>query len=214
MPLHNRGYGQYCGFARALELVGERWSLMIVRDLFSGVRRFTDLQRGLGKIPSNILTTRLKELEGAGIVERITVPNQSGVFYQLTDSGLELEDTMVALGRWGAKRLGEIREGEIITPEAMLMALRSTFHAEHAAGEPVRYELHFGPMVLHAIVRDAALQVGIGPIDHPDLVIEASPAIRAVMAGEVSPKQALHLGLCAIQGKRARFERFAKMFRI
>ena len=212
--MSTRGYGQYCGFARALEFVGERWGLMVIRDLFTGPKRFTDLQRGLPKIPSNVLTARLKELEQSGIVERVTQREQRGVFYQLTPDGLELEDSMIALSRWGAKRLGTVRDGEIITPESMTMALRTTFRPEDANGDPVSYEVRFGPIVLHALVRDAQAVVGQGAIEKPDLVINASPQFRAVMAGEVTPKEALDHGICEIKGKRSLFDRFARMFRI
>lgn len=212
--MSSRGYGQYCGFARALELVGERWGLMIVRDLFTGPKRFTDLQRGLPKIPSNILTARLKELEQSGVVERVTQAQPRGVFYRLTRDGLELEESMIALSRWGAKRLGELREGEIITPESMTMAFRTTFRPEEAGGVDAAFELHFGPIVLHAIVKNGTADIGKGPIDAPDLVISAGPTFRRVMAGELTPKAAIDQGVCTIEGKRALFYRFARLFRI
>ena len=89
----NRTYGQYCGLARALEIIGERWALLIVRDLLVGPRRFSDLRRGLTRIPSNILTARLKEMEQAGVVERRVLPRPAGsVVYELTGHGRGLED--------------------------------------------------------------------------------------------------------------------------
>src|SRR3954451_22104697 len=97
-------YGQYCGVARALELVGERWALLIVRDLLVGPKRYTDLRAGLPKIPTNVLATRLKELESAGLVERRVQPRRSGaIVYELTPYGLELDMVVLALGRWGAR---------------------------------------------------------------------------------------------------------------
>src|ERR1700741_1119431 len=113
MPL--RGYGQFCGFARALEVVGERWTMLIVRDLLVGPRRFGELERGLAGIPSNILASRLKELEVADVVRRraLAAPER-GVVYELTAYGHELEDVVVALGRWGAKSLDVPRPGEIV----------------------------------------------------------------------------------------------------
>src|SRR5918994_7545217 len=103
-----RSYHQYCGLAHALELVGERWALLVVRDLFTGPKRFTDLRSGLGRIPTNVLSTRLKELEEAGIVERRVLPRpSSSVVYELTDYGRGLEDAVIALVRWGTKSLGE-----------------------------------------------------------------------------------------------------------
>src|SRR5690242_10753819 len=96
-----RGYGQYCGLARAIELVGERWALLIIRDLLVGPKRFSDLRRGIPRIPSNILTDRLKELEDAGLVQRRVLPRPaSGVVYELTEYGSDLENAVVALSRW------------------------------------------------------------------------------------------------------------------
>src|ERR671931_2934804 len=94
-----RAYGQYCGLARAVEVVGERWALLIVRDLLVGPKRFTDLRRGLPRIPTNVLAERLRELEDAGVVRRRVLPRPAGsVVYELTDYGSELEDVVMRLG--------------------------------------------------------------------------------------------------------------------
>src|ERR1700737_2507239 len=99
-----RAYGQYCGLARALEIVGERWAILVIRDLLVGPRRFTDLHRGLPGIPTHILTARLKELEEAGVVRRRVLPRPANsIVYELTEYGHELEEALQALGRWGAK---------------------------------------------------------------------------------------------------------------
>jgi DNA-binding HxlR family transcriptional regulator len=211
----NRVYGQYCGFARALELVGERWALLVIRDLFVSPKRFSELQRGLPGIPSNILTSRLKELEDAGVIQRRVLPRPAGgVAYELTDDGRELESAVVELSRWGAKHLGEPRAHEVVTEESMIMALRTTFRSEAARGVKASYELRMGDMVLHAIVQNGEVTVGKGPIEKPDLVIEAGPGIRAVMAQEISPDEAIKAKIVRIKGNRDLFGRFAKMFRI
>jgi DNA-binding HxlR family transcriptional regulator len=200
----SREFGQYCGFARALELVGERWALLVIRDLLVGPKRFSELQRGLPKIPSNILTSRLKELEEAGIVQRRAQRRPaSGSAYELTADGRELEDAVIALGRWGAKRLGVPRTGEIITADSMTMALRSIFRADAAADDALAFELHVGEVVVNAVVRDRAVSVGKGALPNPDLVIEAGPAIRA-----------LRSGAARVRGKRALLGRFVQLFRI
>jgi DNA-binding HxlR family transcriptional regulator len=211
----NRVYGQYCGFARALELVGERWALLVIRDLFVSPKRFSELQRGLPGIPSNILTARLKELEEAGIVQRRAMPRPAGgVAYELTGDGRELERAVVELGRWGAKHLGEPRDGEVVTEESMIMALRTTFRAEAARGVKASYELRMGDVVLHAIVQNGEVTVGKGPLEKPDLTIEAGPGIRAVMAQEIAPDEAIKAKIVRIKGNRDLFGRFAQMFRI
>ena len=115
-----RDYGQYSGFSQALELVGERWAMLIVRDLLVGPRRYGELAAGLPRIPSNILAARLKELQAAGVLHR--VPHSRVIVYELTPYGRELEPVVLALGAWGFKTLSEPREEQIITPDSMTMA--------------------------------------------------------------------------------------------
>jgi DNA-binding HxlR family transcriptional regulator len=211
----NRTYGQYCGLARAVEILGERWGLLIVRDLMVAPKRFTDLQRGLPGIPSNVLTARLKELEEASVVERRVLPRPNGsIVYALTEYGQALEDTVIRMGRWGAKSLGDPRPDEIITPDSMVMALRSTFRSEAADGLRASYELRIGDVVIHARVHDGSVDVGTGELENADLIIEAGPAIRMLMAGEITPGDALASGALRIKGKRQLLARFAQIFRI
>jgi DNA-binding HxlR family transcriptional regulator len=215
MQVSSRAYGQYCGFARALELVGDRWTLMIVRDLLVEPKRFSDLERGLPGIPSNILTTRLKEMEEAGLVQRRVLPRpRSGVVYELTEVGAGLEPTVFALGRWGARLLGAPREGEIITADGLVTALRTTFQPRAAKGLVVAYELRFGDLVLHARIRNGCLNVGKGPASDSDLVIETGPVFRALLAREITPRQAIRSGSVRVRGKHELFERFVQVFRI
>ncbi|SHN47343.1 winged helix-turn-helix transcriptional regulator [Cryptosporangium aurantiacum] len=210
-----RAYGQFCGLARGLEIAGERWALLIVRDLLVGPRRYTDLRRGLPRIPTNILAARLKELEAAGVVERTVLPRPAGsVVYRLTEYGADLEPVVIALSRWGARALGEPREEEIVTPASMIMAMRTTFRAERAEGVTVDYELRMGEIALHLRVEDGALAAAEGPSPEPDLVIEAGPAIRALMAREVTPKEAIADGSVAVTGDPALLDRFVELFAI
>jgi DNA-binding HxlR family transcriptional regulator len=211
----NRVYGQYCGFARALEMVGERWALLILRDLFVGPKRFSDLQRGLPGIPSNILTARLKELEDAGVIQRRALPRPpGGVAYELTEDGRDLEPSLIELGRWGARHLGEPREHEVVTEDSMAMALRTTFRKEAARNIKAAYELRLGEIVINAVVKNGSVTVGKGALEDPDLVIEAGPGIRAVMAQEISPEEAIKAKIVRVSGDRKLFTAFAQMFRI
>lgn len=189
--------------------------MLILRDLFVEPKRFSDLQRGLPGIPSNILTARLKELEENGLVRRRAQPRPGGgVSYELTETGRELEPAVIELGRWGAKRLGELRPDEVVTEDSMVMALRTTFRREAAGKAKARFELRLGEIVIHAIIRNGAVTVGKGAIDDPDLVIEAGPGIRALMAQEISPDEALKTKTVRIKGDRALFPLFARVFRI
>jgi len=105
-----RDYGQYSGITQALELVGERWAMLIVRDLLVGPRRYGELAAGLPRIPSNILAARLKELQAAGVIRR--VPRSRVIVYELTPYGHELEPVVLALGAWGFKTMGDPRAGK------------------------------------------------------------------------------------------------------
>ena len=208
-------YGQYCGLARASDVVGERWGLLIVRDLLVRDQRFGDLKRGLPRIPTNVLTNRLKTLEEAGAVERKLLSSpRNTVVYSLTEFGRDLEDIVLALGRWGAKLLGEADPDEIVTSESLVMALRSTYRPEFVGETSASYELHVGDVVLHAILDRGELTVEPGEFRDAALTITTGPAIRAVMAGELTPAEALESGAVSLTGDAALFEQFAATFRI
>jgi DNA-binding HxlR family transcriptional regulator len=210
-----REYGQFCGFARALEVIGERWALLIIRDLLVGPHRFTDLHRGLPGIPTNILTARLKELEQAGVVRRRILPQpERSIVYELTEHGLELEEVVFALGRWGAKTLDEPRPGEIVTAESLVMALRTTFRPKAARGLRAGYEVRFGEIVINARVDDGTLIAGQGPLPKADLVIDTGPSLKDLMSGEITPAQAIKSGAVHLKGKRDLLTRFVEVFRI
>ncbi len=210
-----RAYGQYCGFARALEIVGERWGLLIIRDLLVGPKRFTDLRRGLPRIPSNILSDRLKELEDAGVVQRRVLPRPAGsIVYELTEHGGDLEEAVLALGRWGARSLGDPRPGEIITVDSVIMAMRTTFRPDAAKDLRASYELRLGDVILNMQIEDGSLRVAEGSLPEADLIIEAGPAIKTLMAREVTPAEAIANGLVRLTGNAELLERFVEMFRI
>lgn len=214
--MSNRAYGQYCGFARALEVVGERWALLIVRDLLVGPKRFTDLQKGLPGIPSNVLTARLKEFEEAGVVRRRVLARPArGIVYELTPYGEELEDIVVRIGRWGAKAMGDPRADETITVDSLIMAFRSTFMPEAGRGVHLAFQVQGGPIVLHVRVDDGKIEAAAGPIDDPDLVIEAGPGIKNLFARELTPDDAIAAGLIrVVEGDPALLELLVKLFRI
>ena len=214
--MSSRTYGQFCGFARALEVVGERWALLILRDLLVEPKRFTDLHRGLPGIPTNVLTARLKELEAAGVVRRHVLPRPQGsVVYELTDYGAELEPVILELGRWGAKALDAPRHGEIITVESLIMAMRTTFRARNARGLRASFELRSGDIAFHLRVADGALEAKPGPLPEADLHITTNPmVIKVLLSGDVAPADAIAQGLVEIQGDAALLDRFVDVFQI
>ncbi len=207
--------GDRFGIARALEIVGEPWTLMIVRDLLVGPKRFNEIERGLPGISTRMLIARLNGLKRAGLLERRAEPPPSrGVLYALTPAGRKLEAAVIAIGRWGAKRLGDPREGEIVTQDAIATALRSTFRPEHARGIDARYLVKVGEIEVSACVCRSMLTVGRGAISRPDLVIETGPVIRALMAGEITPGEAIDRSLVRLTGDPGLLDTFVALFRI
>src|SRR5205809_2716919 len=144
MSMTSRSYEQFCGIARALDLVGERWALLIVRDLILGPKRFTDLRGGLPAIGTNVLAARLKELERGGVVARRTLPPPAAsTVYELTDYGRTLEGPVLALGRWGARSMGPRQDGQALRSEWFGVALKAFFRPEAAADLAAEIELRF-----------------------------------------------------------------------
>jgi DNA-binding HxlR family transcriptional regulator len=210
-----RSYGQFCGFAHALDLVGERWALLVVRDLVLGPKRFTELRRGLPRIPTNILSARLKELEEAAIVRRRILPRPAtGVVYELTEYGQELEDIVLRLGLWGARSLGDPRPDDVVTPDSLILALRATFLPEAARELRAGYELRLGPVVIHASIDHGTLEIGEGSLAQPDLVIETQAAFRPLLAGELNPGEAIASGGVRLTGDPSLLARFVEAFHI
>jgi len=188
-------YGQFCGIARSLELVGEPWALLIVRDLLVSSKSFGELRQGLPLMTDRVLAARLEELEHAGVIRRrAPAPGKDAAIFELTDYGCELEEILLRLGRWGARTLGGPRREEIVTSDSIVMALRTTFRPDAARNLRVNYVVELGDIVVHARVHDGEAEVGTGPLRDADLIMEAGPAIKALMAGEMSPREAIETG--------------------
>lgn len=206
-----RDYGQYCGVTRALELVGERWALLIVRDLLVGPRRYGELAAGLPRIPSNILAARLKELQAAGLIRRI--PRSRVIIYELTEYGRELEPVVLALGAWGFKAMGDPREAQIITPDSMTITLRTAFQPQIARSLPsTAYAARLDGSDLLIRVDGSALDVtrGEGPAD---LAFAAGRDIHRLISGELAPDRAIATGVVEVlHGRGALLGRFADTF--
>ncbi len=208
-----RDYGQYSGIAQALDLVGERWAMLIVRDLLVGPRRYSELAAGLPRIPTNVLATRLKELQAAGIIRR--APRSRVLVYELTDYGRELEPILLALGAWGFKTLDDPREEQIITPDSMTIDLRTAFRPHVAAALPATaYAARFDTAELLIAVDGPRLEVtrGDGPVD---LAFAAGPDFRRLLRGEFAPEEAVASGVVhVLRGRLELLERFARTFRL
>src|SRR5918992_372648 len=149
-----RTYCDGCAAAHALDLVGERWALLVVRELLLGPKRFTDLRAGLPNVSPNVLAQRLRELERAGVVRRRKLPPPAASrVYELTDWGLELEPVVVCLGRWGARSPSRPRDAELGV-DSLVLSLRTMFDPRAAGDLEASYELRLGEDVFRAEVAD------------------------------------------------------------
>jgi DNA-binding HxlR family transcriptional regulator len=212
-----RDYGEYGGITRAMELVGERWAMLIVRDLLLGPRRYGELAAGLPRIPSNILAARLKELQAAGVIRR--APRSRIIIYEVTPYGRELEPVMVALGAWGFKAMGDPRDEQIITPDSMTMDLRAAFRASVAETLPATaYGARLGGAELLIRVDGSALEVRrelVLDARLVDLAFSAGPGIHRIISGELAPDRAIASGVVDVHHGRAELlERFASTFHL
>jgi DNA-binding HxlR family transcriptional regulator len=166
MPKH---YDQYCPVAHALELVGERWSLLVVRELMHGPKRYTDLAEHLPGIGTNILASRLRDLEASGVVAKRTLPPPAASrVYELTDYGRELRPVMRELAFWGARSLGPPTADDELY-EGWLANALDTMFAPFAP--PGRFEFRVGDEVASLVDGEAQS----GPVEQPDVVVEADP---------------------------------------
>jgi DNA-binding HxlR family transcriptional regulator len=206
----DRTYGQYCGLARALDLVGERWALLVVRELLLGPKRFTDLLDGLPEVSTAVLATRLRGLERAGVLERnVLPPPAASAVYELTSYGRALEPAVAALGRWGAASLGAREPGQALRSHWLALALKAFFHREKADGVTRAYEVRLREGAFSLAVADGALSVVPGPAAEPDLVLEADDdALVGVLAGQLDPA-----ALTVVAGDPAEVARFVELFR-
>jgi DNA-binding HxlR family transcriptional regulator/putative sterol carrier protein len=215
---HTRAYGQFCGIARALEIVGERWSLLIIRDLVLGAKRYDELQTGLPKIPPSILSARLNELEATGVVRRrVRAEFDAGLVYELTQYGSELDSILLDLGLWGARSLQAPAADEVVVLDAAILSLYSTFRAECAEGVQMTFELRYDDrMIVHALVEDGAVKVGEGGFPGAELVIKTThgAALLDVMSGQLTAADAVRSGKLAIEGDVADLELFARLFHV
>jgi DNA-binding HxlR family transcriptional regulator len=185
-----RSYRQYCGIARALDLVGERWAMLILRDLILGPRRFTDLRDGLPGIATNVLTQRLKQLEQAGVIRRRTLPPPAASsVYELTEYGRELEDVLLSFGRWGAKAMGPGTEDYTSRPQWFAVALKAFFRPEAARGVHAVVALVFDGRPFELRIEDGVIHAAHGPPADPDLTItcRAVELLGYLRGGELPP---------------------------
>ena len=172
-----RTYGDRCGIARALDVVGERWALLVIRELLLGPKRFTDLRAGLPNVGPDVLSLRLRDLESSGLVERHTLPPPAASkVYELTERGKELEPVILGLGRWGSRE--PFPEGRL-GPDAGVLALKTMFDPRAADGLTATYELRFGENRYRLRVEGGRLDAARGDAPGADATIDTDPETLA-----------------------------------
>lgn len=211
-----RTYGQYCAVARALDVIGERWTVLVVRELLTGPKRFTDLLSGLDAIGPNLLTARLKQLEADGLIRKSTLPPPAAsAVYELTEAGRALEPVLVELIRWGRRVMGPRLPDQALHPHWLPLVLKAAFQPEAARDVSETYELRAGGRAVQARVRDGQLSAGLDINDEPDLVLTADVAtFFALIGGAVSAEAAARSGALTVEGSREALRRWTELFRL
>ncbi|MDB5803048.1 MAG: transcriptional regulator [Betaproteobacteria bacterium] len=208
-----RSYEDACAASHALDLVGERWALLVARELVLGPKRFSDLRSGLPGISPNVLTQRLQEMEQASILKRRKLaPPAGGWVYELTDWGRGLEDVIMALGRWGV-RSPQLPIGPAISVDGLVLSFRTMFDSKAAAGFKAALELHFGDDVFHAEVAGPRFNIERGAARRADVSVEVDPNLLAGLTyGGVDLAATLRSGALPLTGDKAVFKRFLTLF--
>jgi DNA-binding HxlR family transcriptional regulator len=209
--MSHRSYNQYCGLAYALDLVGERWTLLIVRELIAGPRRFKDLMDGLPDISTNLLAERLKELERQGVLNRRILPPPAGsTVYGLTPLGQALEKSLLELGKWGSQFVPPSPEGvALLTVGSYALTLKTFFRPERAQGVNETYELRIDDEVLQVQIKMGEILVQQGETLTADVVFRTDIlTYLRLLQRHLSPAEAISRGLMGVEGDPGALSRF------
>jgi DNA-binding HxlR family transcriptional regulator len=209
----SRRYNDACGAAHALDLVGERWALLVMRELMLGPKRFSDLKADLAGISSNVLTQRLEGLEAAGIVLRRKLPPPAAAqVYELTPWGYEAEPIFQVLGRWAARSPSHDPRLPL-SAVSLMLSFRTMFDPERGGGVAARRGFRLGQETFLVDVADGAIEAARGAIEGADFVFEGPPpAVAAAVYGGVAIEALEAEGGLALEGNRALAARFVTLF--
>jgi DNA-binding HxlR family transcriptional regulator len=208
-----RSYDDGCAGAHALDLVGERWALLIVRELVYGPKRFTDLRAGLPGISPNVLTQRLDELEQASVLRRHRLPPPASAWvYELTEWGQGLGPLIVDLGKWGA-RSPQLPRGNPLSVDSLVMSFTAMFDPAAAEGFTGLIELRFGDDRFQLRVAKQRIAAERGGTATPDVTITADPNVLAQLAYDgLKLSEATRSGQVQVEGDKALARRFFGLF--
>jgi DNA-binding HxlR family transcriptional regulator len=191
MLLGMRSYGQYCAIARGLDVVGDRWTLLIVRELLTGPRRYGDLQEGLAGIATNLLADRLRHLEQRGVVDR-----DSRGTYKLTKWGQGLAGPIYALARWAGPLMAEPAGDDQFRSSWLVTAVAGIFEGVDPSRPDTTIEIHTGDSPMTIVSTRGWVQVQPGPADCPDIVISGPPeGVIGLLAGALGKAAASERGV-------------------
>ncbi len=209
-----RSYGDACGIARALDVVGERWALMIVRELLLSPKRFTDIRAGLPHLGSDMLAQRLRDLEQSGLVQHRKLPPPYSVqVYELTARGRALEPVLIELGRWGGANAPPPADDMCMSTDAHVVSLRTLFDPERAGDFTARIVLHLGGCPFVVEIADGRIEAGYGESPEADAAIETDPStLIEVLHGHRPLDDALAAGDLRIEGDEQVVRRFSELF--
>jgi DNA-binding HxlR family transcriptional regulator len=206
-----RSYNQTCTLAAALDLVGERWTLLIVRDLGLGPRRYGELLTGLPGIGEGLLAQRLRHLETNGVVQRTFSPDANAVVYELTDSGHDLFEAMLPLARWGIQLVSDL---DGVRADHLVLSLRSRLDATASVGLHETYELRIDGEPYTITADDGQVHVERGPAKDPVVRVTTSldTALR-LATQQLSMAEARRDGRTTVEGDKAAAERYTRLLR-
>jgi DNA-binding HxlR family transcriptional regulator len=210
-----RSYNQFCPAATALDLVGERWTLLVIRELMFGPKRYTDLQEGLPGVGPNVLAARLRSLEGAGVIrKRRLPPPAASTVYELTELGEGLRPVLVDLFEWGLQLLRGPGGGDAIKASYWLPALERAARPDLL---PERtddvYEFRIDEEIITVHATNDRVELAQGPAAAPDLIIRTDPwTFSELGRGLISTRDAVKAGKLFVEGDRAAGERCAILF--
>jgi DNA-binding HxlR family transcriptional regulator len=207
-----RNYQQSCALATALDVVGERWTLLLIRELLIGPRRFNQLLAGLRGIGTNLLAERLKQLENAGVVARMD-PAERDSGYQLTAMGSELREAVYALVRWGTRRLPISFDDEHLSrPEWDMVAINALFQPDQAADVKAVFQFEVDGFCYFARIDCGTLRVGPGITSSPDLTIRTDRATLAAIGRGAAVEAAVAAGRLQLSGYPAAIDSLRRAF--
>jgi DNA-binding HxlR family transcriptional regulator/putative sterol carrier protein len=212
MPEHP--YHQYCALARALDVAGDRWTLLIVRELTPGPRRFTDLIDGLPGISRKLLTERLRALERDGVIARQELPPPAArQVYELTDDGHDLAVAMAPLMAWGARRIGDRKPGESFRARWPAVAMAGLADREAAKGVSESYQYVVDDSAFHFTVDDGSIQLHDGRAENPAATLTTDEDTWAdIASGKIKFSAAAATGALTLAGDRHAVKRFREIF--